>query len=49
MFSIFINDLASWVNDDMQLYADDSNMYDTNPALLQTKLDKVIKWRTDNL
>ena len=34
MFSIFINDLASCVNDDMQLYADDSNMYDTNPALL---------------
>ena len=49
MFSISINDLASCVNDDMQLYADDSNMYDTNPALLQTKLDKVVKWCTDNL
>ena len=49
MFSIFINDLASCVNDDMQLYADDSNMYDTTPALLQTKLDKVVKWCTDNL
>ena len=49
MFSIFINDLVTCVHDDMLLYADDSNIYDTNPALLQSKLNKVVKWYMDNL
>ena len=40
LFSIFINDLANHVNNDLQMYADDSTLFDSDPNILQLTLDK---------
>ena len=49
LFSIFINDLANRVNNDLQMYADDSTLFDSDPNILQFKLDRVYNWCQTNL
>ena len=49
LFNIFINDLANHVNNDLQMCADDSTIFYSDPNILQLKLDRVYNCCQTNL
>ena len=50
LFALYINDLADLINhENIILYADDTVLYNSDSALLQTMLDRTNKWCEENL
>ena len=49
LFTIYINDLEPHVKSNINLYADDTIIYNTDPVILQNDLSEVYKWCNSNL
>ena len=50
LFSVYINDLAELLGtDSLLLFADDTVIYNTDPYIIQSMLDKISIWCDENL
>ena len=49
LFTVYINDLVDCVDSTINLYADDTFIYNTDPACIQSDLVKISKWCHRNL
>ena len=49
LFTLYINDLATYVESKINLYADDTVIYGTDPKAVQSDLGKIHNWCNANL
>ena len=49
LFNIYINKLPNIAGDNIQMYADDAVVFDTDPLELQQKLNYIVTWFNQNM